>query len=159
MVKRTHGYRFKCRKLLSKTPRERGRPGLIRWLYEYSIGDQVVIDIEPTYVTTAPHRRYQGKVGTVIGRRGNAYILEVYLGDKRKIVITTPDHIKPLDEKDVWFKLLDQLGIRASPEIVEKVNLPEIPPELKEMIAKIELPEAAKNAMNAPVKPASPIRW
>jgi len=27
MVKRTHGYRFKARRLLSKAPRERGRPG------------------------------------------------------------------------------------------------------------------------------------
>ncbi len=97
MVKRTHGYRFKCRKLLSKTPRERGRPGLMRWMIKYDVGDKVVIDVDPTNVETAPHRRYQGKVGTVIGKRGDAYLIEVYLGGKRKIVITTPNHIKPLN--------------------------------------------------------------
>ncbi|MCG2869683.1 MAG: 50S ribosomal protein L21e [Vulcanisaeta sp.] len=96
-VHRTHGLRYKSRKLLSKSPRERGRPGLSRWLYEYKIGDKVVIDIDPTYVSTAPHRRYQGKVGTIIGKRGKAYEIEVYLGDKRKIIITTPDHIKPFN--------------------------------------------------------------
>ncbi|GEM_PF-25637 len=123
MVKRTHGYRYKCRKLLSKSPRERGRPGLKRWMYEYAVGDKVVIDIDPTYVTTAPHRRYQGKVGTIIGKRGRAYVIEVYLGDKRKIVITTPDHIKPLNEREYFLKILDKLGIKVEPDIVNKLNI------------------------------------
>ncbi|MCC6035865.1 MAG: 50S ribosomal protein L21e, partial [Pyrobaculum sp.] len=49
MVKRTHGYRYKSRKLLSKKPRERGMRGLSRLLYEYKPGDRVVIDIDPTF--------------------------------------------------------------------------------------------------------------
>ncbi|RLE55102.1 MAG: 50S ribosomal protein L21e [Thermoprotei archaeon] len=95
MVKRTHGYRAKCRKLLSKPPRERGRSGLSRLMYEYQIGQRVHIDIDPTYIETAPHRRYQGKTGVVIGKQGRAYVVEVYLGDKRKIIVTTPEHLKP----------------------------------------------------------------
>ncbi len=95
MVRRTHGYRYKCRKLLRKHPRERGRPGLSRLMYEYKPGDYVHIDIDPTYIRTAPHRRYQGKTGVIIGKRGRAYLIEVYLGNKRKIIITTPEHIKP----------------------------------------------------------------
>lgn len=94
-VHRTHGLRYKSRKLLTKKPREKGRPGISRWLYEYKVGDKVVIDIDPTFITTAPHRRYQGKVGTIISRRGNAYEIELYVGSKRKIIITTPDHIVP----------------------------------------------------------------
>ncbi|MEM4891865.1 MAG: 50S ribosomal protein L21e, partial [Pyrobaculum sp.] len=43
MVKRTHGYRYKSRKILTKKPRERGMPGLSRLLYEYKEGDKVVI--------------------------------------------------------------------------------------------------------------------
>jgi large subunit ribosomal protein L21e len=95
MVKRTHGYRYKSRKLLRKKPRERGMRGLSRLLYEYKLGDRVIIDIDPTFISTAPHRRYQGKVGVVIGVRGRAYIVETYLGDKKKIIITTADHLKP----------------------------------------------------------------
>ena len=95
MVKRTHGYRYKSRKILTKKPRERGMPGLSRLLYEYKEGDKVVIDIDPTYISNAPHRRYQGKVGTVIGKRGRAYVVETYLGEKKKIIITTAEHIKP----------------------------------------------------------------
>jgi len=92
---RTHGLRYKCRKLLKKSPRERGMPGLSRLMYEYNVGDRVVIRIDPTYISTAPHRRYHGKVGTIIGRQGRAYLIEVYLGGKRKIIVTTKDHIRP----------------------------------------------------------------
>lgn len=95
MVKRTHGYRYKTRKLLTKSPREKGTRGLSRLLYEYREGDKVVIDIDPTFISTAPHRRYQGKVGVVVGTRGRAYLVETYLGDKKKIIITTPEHLKP----------------------------------------------------------------
>lgn len=95
MVKRTHGYRYKSRKLLRKSPRERGRPGLSRLLHRYEKGDVVHIDIDPTFIRTAPHRRYQGKTGVIIGKRGRAYLIEVFIGDKRKILITTPEHFKP----------------------------------------------------------------
>lgn len=95
MVKRTHGYRFKSRKLLSKGPRERGMRGLSRLLYQYREGDRVVVDIDPTYISTAPHRRYQGKVGVVVGARGRAYLVKIRLGGKEKLIITTADHLVP----------------------------------------------------------------
>jgi len=104
MVKRTHGFWYKSRKLRKKHPRERGMRGLSRLLYEYKVGDRVHIDIDPTYIETAPHRRYQGKTGIIIGKRGRAYLIEVYLGDKRKILITTPEHIKPAKAEVVQAK-------------------------------------------------------
>lgn len=94
-MRHSKGYRNRGRKLLSKTPRERGRPGLSRILYEYKEGDLVCIDISPNYVSTAPHRRYQGRVGKIIGKRGRAYIVKVREGGKEKTIITTKDHIKP----------------------------------------------------------------
>jgi len=78
--------------------------GFSRLLYEYKVGDRVHIDIDPTYIETAPHRRYQGKTGIVIGKRGRAYLIEVYLGDKRKIIITTPEHIKPVKTEAIRAK-------------------------------------------------------
>ncbi|MCS7105157.1 MAG: 50S ribosomal protein L21e [Thermofilaceae archaeon] len=94
-MRHSKGYRNRGRKLLSKTPRERGRPGLSRILYEYKEGDLVCIDICPNYVSTAPHRRYQGRVGKIVGKRGRAYIIKVKEGGKEKTIITTKDHIKP----------------------------------------------------------------
>jgi len=95
MMRHSHGYRNRCRKLLRKRPRERGLTGISRILQEYEIGEKVHIDIMPNYITTAPHRRYQGKVGTIVEKRGRAYVVEVYVGKKRKLIITTPHHLKP----------------------------------------------------------------
>jgi len=95
-VKRSKGLRSKGRSLLSKHPRERGMRGLSYLLIEYKVGDKVAFDIDPTSIETAPHRRYHGLTGTIIGKRGRAYIIETKLGDKRKTIITTPEHIRPL---------------------------------------------------------------
>lgn len=66
-----------------------------RLMYEYKEGDLVAIDICPNYISTAPHRRYQGKVGVVVGRRGRAYLVKIKVGGKEKLIITTKDHIRP----------------------------------------------------------------
>lgn len=91
---RTHGLRYKSRRILKKGPRERGMPGLSRLMHEYNVGDKVVIHIDPTFISTAPHRRYHGKVGTIVGKQGRAYLIEVFVGGKRKILVTTKDHIR-----------------------------------------------------------------
>ena len=94
-MRHSKGYRNRSRKLLKKSPRERGRPGLSRLLYEYREGELVCIDICPNYIETAPHRRYQGKVGVITGKRGRAYIVKIKVGNKVKTIITTKDHLKP----------------------------------------------------------------
>jgi len=94
-LRHSKGYRNRCRKLLRKHPRERGMQGLSRLMYRYEVGQLVHIDISPSRIETAPHRRYQGKVGVIIEKRGRAYVLEVKMGRKKKIVVTTPEHLKP----------------------------------------------------------------
>ena len=97
MVKAPRGYRHRTRKLLRKKVREKGAiPKLSVILREYKIGEKVAIKIDPSFHYAMPHRRFHGLTGTIIGRRGRAYLIEVYLGNKRKIVITTPEHIRPL---------------------------------------------------------------
>jgi len=92
----SHGYRRKTRDLMSKGPRERGKSPISRLLYEYSRGDKVVIDIDPSVHKGMPHHRYQGKVGIVVGKRGRAYEIEVTQGDAVKMIIVRPEHLKPL---------------------------------------------------------------
>ncbi|MCD6508844.1 MAG: 50S ribosomal protein L21e [Thermoprotei archaeon] len=94
-MKHSRGYRTRGRKLLRKHPRRRGMSGLSKILYEYSMGEYVHIKIDPTYIETAPHARYQGKTGVIVGKRGRAYIVEVYLGNKKKTLIVTPEHLTP----------------------------------------------------------------
>jgi len=94
-MRHSHGYRNRGRKVLRKHPRERGYRGLSRLMYEYNIGDYVIIDVNPTFITTAPHRRYQGRVGRIVEKRGRAYVVEIQVGGKVKKIITTPDHLMP----------------------------------------------------------------
>lgn len=95
-LRHSKGYRNRSRKLFRKAPHEKYR-GLGRLLYTYKVGDKVHIDISPESPSTAPHRRYQGKVGTILERRGRAYVVAVQVGGKIKKIITTKDHIKPFN--------------------------------------------------------------
>ena len=62
----TKGYRKRMRKLFSK---RRMRKGLSQYMIEYEIGELVHININPINMSTAPHKRYQGMVGKIIGKR------------------------------------------------------------------------------------------
>lgn len=92
----SHGYRRKTRALLRKSPRDRGKSSLSRILYEYRPGDRVIIDIDPSVHKGMPHRRYHGKVGVIIAKRGRAYEVSVTQGDATKEIIVRPEHMKPL---------------------------------------------------------------
>ncbi|RLE60497.1 MAG: 50S ribosomal protein L21e [Thermoprotei archaeon] len=100
-MRHSHGYRSRTRKVFRKHPRKKGYGGLGRLMYEYNIGDKVRIDISPEFPSTAPHRRYQGRIGTVIEKRGRAYVIAIKIGGKVKKIITTKDHIVPFQEKAV----------------------------------------------------------
>lgn len=64
-------------------------------MHEYKVGDLVIIDANPTFIETAPHRRYHGRVGKIVEQRGRAYVIEIRVGGKIKKIITTPEHIVP----------------------------------------------------------------
>ena len=65
-------------------------------LTEYNPGDKVIIVIDPREHRTTPHRRYHGKVGTVlqVGRR--TLKTSVVIGNKQKILQTRLNHVKHL---------------------------------------------------------------
>ncbi|MHA1409647.1 MAG: 50S ribosomal protein L21e [Candidatus Odinarchaeia archaeon] len=94
MVKKTKGYKCRTRKLFSKKPRERGLPPLGYLLREYKIGEKVNIVINPSVHKGQPHKRYHGKTGSIIGRRGQAYLISLKEGNKEKIIISRPEHLK-----------------------------------------------------------------
>jgi len=59
------------------------------------VGEYVVIKIDPSVHKGQPHRRFHGKVGVVIGKRGRAYIIRVRDGDTHKTVFARPEHLMP----------------------------------------------------------------
>lgn len=94
-MKKSKGYRAKTRRLLTKKPRERGKVKLSKLLHEYQAGNNVVIKIDPSVQKGMPHRRYHGRVGTVVGRRGKSYIVSVSQGEAVKEIIVRPEHLDP----------------------------------------------------------------
>ena len=93
-MSKSRGFRRKTRSLLKKKPRERGKLGLSRLLRTYEPGDKVVIKIDPSVHKGMPHRRYQGKVGVIVSKRGRAYEINVTQGDAVKEVIVRPEHLR-----------------------------------------------------------------
>ena len=93
---KSRGLRRKSRAVMSKRVREKGRLGLSRLLMNYENGEKVVIRIDPAVHKGAPHKRYQGKVGVVVKKRGDAYLLEIPFTKKVKTIIATPEHLRRL---------------------------------------------------------------
>lgn len=79
---------------MKKREREKGMVPLTRYLQEFKPGEKVAIKIEPSSKGGIPHRRFQGKVGEVIGKQGDAYVLRVKMGGKEKNPIVRPEHLK-----------------------------------------------------------------
>jgi large subunit ribosomal protein L21e len=87
----SHGFRHKSRSVLTKK-QARGVSFLLR---EYHEGDRALVIIDSRQHKGMPHRRYHGKVGTVLNVGRRAVTLDVKLGNKSKTLITRFDHIKP----------------------------------------------------------------
>ncbi len=94
-MKGSKGYRTRTRRLLKKKPRERGKIKMSRLLHEYQRGNRVVIKIDSGVHKGMPHKRYHGKVGTVIAKRGRSYVISVTQGDATKEIIVRPEHLEP----------------------------------------------------------------
>lgn len=94
-MKRSQGYRAKTRSLLSKPPRERGKPRIRKLLQNYQLGDKVVVKIDSSMHRGMPHRRFHGKIGVVTGKRGRAYTVNVTQGNALKEIIVRPEHLEP----------------------------------------------------------------
>ncbi|HVP82397.1 MAG TPA: hypothetical protein VMS35_05090 [Nitrososphaeraceae archaeon] len=88
---RSHGSRRKSRSVLTKSNVLRGITYL---LINYKIGDKVMINIDPSEHNTMPHRRYQGKIGTVLEVGKRIVRIAIQIGNKEKILQTKRNHIK-----------------------------------------------------------------
>ncbi|MEM2917253.1 MAG: 50S ribosomal protein L21e [Candidatus Bathyarchaeia archaeon] len=92
---KSKGYRAKTRALLTLKARRRGKIGLSKILQTYEPQDKVVIKINPSFHKGMPHRRYHGKIGVVLNKRGRAYVVKVPQGNAEKEIIVRPEHLEP----------------------------------------------------------------
>ncbi|MEM3133315.1 MAG: 50S ribosomal protein L21e [Candidatus Caldarchaeum sp.] len=88
------GFRRKSRGKLLKPRGSRSGPAPDVYLRDYKPGDRVLIAIEPSVHKGSPHRRYHGRVGEVVEKRGRGYVVQVRLGSKVRKLCLLPDHIR-----------------------------------------------------------------
>jgi len=91
-MKGSKGYRRRTRRLSVK-PRDKGKLSIRSRLQKFEDDDRVAIRINAAY-QNIPHPRFNGKTGTVLGKQGRAYKVEVTEGSKHKTVLVTPEHLR-----------------------------------------------------------------
>jgi large subunit ribosomal protein L21e len=97
-MKHSQGIRNRTRALLTKEPRQKGKIGLSKLLHDYQPGEKVLVKINSTIQKGMPHRRFHGKIGVVVDKRGRAYTVNVTQGDATKKIIVRPEHLTPVTE-------------------------------------------------------------
>lgn len=94
-MRKSKGYRAKTRDLLKLNPRERGKTTLSKILYNYTEGERVVVKINPSVHKGMPHRRFQGRKGVVVTKRGRSYVVHMQEDSVTKEIIVRPEHLTP----------------------------------------------------------------
>lgn len=90
---KSKGKRSKTRQKLRKHVRERGKPPIKNITQDFSEGDRVSIKINPSVPDGEPHPKFHGNIGTIIGKQGQSYIIDIKEGGKSKKVISRPEHL------------------------------------------------------------------
>jgi large subunit ribosomal protein L21e len=94
-MRKSKGFRSGARRLLTKGPREHGKLRLSKLLHEYQPGASVVVKIDSSVHKGMPHRRYHGRIGTIVNKRGRSYVVTVSQGDAVREIIVRPEHLEP----------------------------------------------------------------
>ena len=82
------------RNKLKNKPRERGTSPPQRAIQEYEEGQKVHLKIDPSVRDGRFHPRFNGHTGTVVGKQGRAFNVEINDGGKRKTLVIKPGHLR-----------------------------------------------------------------
>ena len=93
MGKASKGLNRRSRYILRKSPRSRGNPPVARVIRKFEVGDRVSIRLEASERSGAPHLRFQGRTGVIVGVQGRAYKESVMDGGKEKVILSNAVHL------------------------------------------------------------------
>ena len=77
----------------SRLLRRRTKLGATKLLQNFELGDKVHIDLQTGY-SGMPHPRYRGRSGSIVGKQGEAYIVEIQVMRAKKRLIIPPVHLR-----------------------------------------------------------------
>ena len=66
------------------------------FIREFKEAAKVTVTPNPSSHNGMPHIRFKGAAGTVLGKRGDAYMVEVKAGGKKKTIVAGPEHLTPV---------------------------------------------------------------
>jgi len=89
------GYYSGTRSLLRKPTRAKGKPKISKILHEYAAGNQVIIKMDSSTQKSMPHKRFHGKIGLIVEKRGRGYVVRVPQGEAVKTIIVRSEHLEP----------------------------------------------------------------
>jgi len=94
MVQKSKGFRTRTRHKLRQLPSF--RPPITKFLQEFQIGQDVAIKPEPSSHKGMPYPKFKGSTGKVTAKRGSSYIVEINVGNSKKMIISRPEHLKAI---------------------------------------------------------------
>ncbi|MBI4451103.1 50S ribosomal protein L21e [Candidatus Woesearchaeota archaeon] len=94
MSKRIGGPRRRTRRTFKKEFRDAGKISIRKYFQSFKAGDKVCLNSEPAVQGGMYHSRYHGKTATVLGRRGECYVLGLKDCRVDKTLIVHPVHLK-----------------------------------------------------------------
>ena len=75
--------------------RSKKRPTINDFVQNLNMGEKVFVNIQPNIKNQGyPYIRYQGTCGTIVGKRGDAYMVQVRDKKKQKVLLLKPVHLK-----------------------------------------------------------------
>lgn len=92
MVRKSKGFRTRSRHKLTQSPSV--RPAITKFLQEFKLGQNVAIEQEPSSHKGMPYPKFKGATGKVVAKRGRSYVVQINIGNSKKIVISRPEHLK-----------------------------------------------------------------
>lgn len=93
-MKKSGGIRQGTRKKLKKDPRD--KTTVNQFLKKFKKDENVKISIEPSSHKGMPDVKFNGRIGKVKGKRGNAYVVKLKDGNSTKNVIVNPEHLESI---------------------------------------------------------------
>jgi len=96
MVRRVGGPRRKTRRKFAKGIRQKGKMSLKNYFQVLKTGDSVCFKCEPSYQKGLYFRRFHGRTGKIVSKRGTCYEIRYMDGKKLKTLIVHPVHLKKL---------------------------------------------------------------
>lgn len=78
-----------------KRIRERGKISFSRYFQELKKGDKIALKLDLSNLESGAFpKRFNGKMGEVVSKQGNAYVVQITDQNKTKKFIVHPSHLK-----------------------------------------------------------------